>query len=274
MHRPIVLFTALIAALWLPVTGDLRAAADASNGTVNSHGIVPTAAPPNRQSPVNALAKGVFLVASERLRDPNFSQSVVLLLEYDSTGALGLIINRPSQVSLASALPEVAGLTGRSDVLYVGGPVGRNQLFLLIRGASQPREANPVVDEIYSSISLETLRALLGEENAEFHAHAGYAGWGPGQLDAEVLRGDWYVAPADADTMFDLPADDVWPALIRKNAGFWVWRAIDRAERRTSSGHSVVLPIKVQLLERTVNRHFQFKPDRLTANVTVLDVLR
>ncbi len=274
MHRPIVLLTALIAALWLPVAGDLRAAADAGIGAVSSYGIVPTAAPPNRQAPVKALAKGVFLIASERLREPNFSQSVVLLLEYDSTGALGLIINRPSHVSLASALPEVAALAGRSDVLYVGGPVGRNQLFLLIRGASRPTDANPVVDEIYSSISLETLRAVLGEEKAEFHAHAGYAGWGPGQLDAEVMRGDWYVTPADVVTMFDQPADDVWPALIRKNSGFWVRRAIDRAERRSSSAHSVVLPIKVQLLERTVKRHFQFKPDRLTANVTVLDVLR
>ena len=217
---------------------------------------------------VKALAKGVFLIASERLRDPNFAQSVVLLLEYDATGALGLIINRPSGVALASALPDVEGLGARTDTLYLGGPVGRNQLFLLVRSASRPEDAEPVVGDVYSSVSLATLRSLLSDDGAEFHAHAGYSGWGPGQLDGEVLRGDWYVTPADALTIFEQSSEEIWPTLMEKNSGLWVRRyphrrplslaactqAAPGPQRKRQSrggkvGCSIIFPEKGQFLE-------------------------
>lgn len=95
-------------------------------------------------------------------------------------------------------------------------------MLLLVRAAFRPEGADAVLDDVYLSGSLDTLRALLAEGGAEFHAHAGYAGWGPGQLDGEVMRGDWYVTPADAATIFEHPPDDVWPALIKQNAGLWV----------------------------------------------------
>ncbi len=173
-----------------------------------------------------ALGKGVFLVASETLSDPNFSQTVVLLLEYDESGAVGLIINRPTEVSLASLLPGEEELKNRQELVFIGGPVGRTQLFLLLRSTSRPRQSEQVVDGVFASTSLTTLREIIAEESsvAAFQAYAGYSGWGPGQLDAELMRGDWLITPADSETVFDKATDSIWPELIRKNRGLWVYR--------------------------------------------------
>lgn len=178
------------------------------------------------RKPVDQLGKGVFLIASEKLIDPNFSQTVVLLIDYDQSGALGLIVNRPSGIPLSQALPELEILEKRQDTVFFGGPVGRNQLFLLVRSSLSPPDASLVVEDVYASVSLETLRRLMSDGDPEpvFHAHAGYSGWGPGQLDNEVLRGDWYVTPADALTIFDQPAEEIWPNLIKKHRGVWVFR--------------------------------------------------
>ena len=172
----------------------------------------------------NVLAKGVFLVASESLSDPNFSQTVVLLLDYDHTGAGGLVINRPTNVSLSSLLPDEENLKGRDDMVYIGGPVGATQLFLLLRSTTLPQQAEKIVDGVYASTSLQTLRDIVAEKSSAdtFQAYAGYAGWGPGQLDAELERGDWLVTPADSETVFDKATENIWPDLIRRNKGLWV----------------------------------------------------
>ena len=202
------------------------AVAAAGNRTANLR----AAASRERPSSV-PLGKGVFLIASESLSDPNFSQTVVLLLEYDNTGAVGLIINRPTQVSLASLLPEEKALKNRLEPVFIGGPVGRTQLFLLLRSDSRPSHSQEIVDGIYATTSLETLREVLAEESAvvAFQAYAGYSGWGPGQLDAELMRGDWLVTRADSETVFEKATDSIWPELIRKNKGRWVRRSWIRA---------------------------------------------
>lgn len=251
MHCRFASLALLIPVLWLPAAGGLCSEIRAGGEVPDPAAQRQAAIPPGLRAPLEALGKGVFLVASKRLRDPNFAQSVVLLLEYDATGAFGLIINRPSDVALASALPEVEGLGARADVLYLGGPVGRNQLFLLVRSASRPEATDPVVDDVYSSVSLDTLRALLADDGAQFHAHAGYAGWGPDQLDGEVMRGDWYVTPADAVTIFEQPSEDVWPALIKRNAGLWVRR---NRIRPPGEWRSFIFPVKFQRLELSVER--------------------
>jgi putative transcriptional regulator len=182
-----------------------------------------TAALPQMRASPRELARGVFLIAGKQLNDPNFLRTVILLLEYDATGALGLIINRPSQVSLGTLLPDVEGLGGNVKTVFLGGPVGRNQLFLLVRSEAQPGDSKLVVDGIYSSTSLETLRQVASDTDTAFHAYAGYAGWAPAQLDREVLRGDWLIAPADVPTVFDEDPENVWPDLMRRNTGTWVY---------------------------------------------------
>ena len=167
--------------------------------------------------------RGMFLVAAPRLRDPTFAQTVVLILAYDETGALGLVVNRPTQLSLHDAL--VAPPPNSSDhAVYSGGPVEHRRLIALIRSPSAVDGSQHVFDDVYASGSMDTLRRMLESEGpaADFHAYLGYAGWSPGQLDAEIARGDWIVTPADSANVFDVPPGDVWRDLVRRNAGRWV----------------------------------------------------
>lgn len=179
---------------------------------------------PDARPPSHSLARGMFLIASRGLTDPNFSESVVLLLEYDDQGALGLIVNRPTKVHLTKLLPDVDELKERSDIVYVGGPVSKNRIVLLMRSDQHPREAGRVFADTYVSSSMETLKhaVALSREGGTFHAYLGYAGWGPGQLDNEVARGDWHISPADESIVFDRASEEIWPELIEENAGRWV----------------------------------------------------
>ncbi len=179
---------------------------------------------PDARTPAYGLARGMFLIASRELADPNFSESVVLLLEYDAQGALGLIVNRPTQVALTDLLPDIDELKERQDVVYVGGPVSKNRIVLLMRSSEHPRGAGRVFADTYVSSSMDTLKHAveLSREGGSFHAYVGYAGWGPGQLDNEVSRGDWHISPAEEAIVFDRAADQIWPELIKKSSGRWV----------------------------------------------------
>ena len=172
-------------------------------------------------APQAALSAGRFLIAGEHLRDPNFARTVVLLLNYGERGARGIVINRRSDVKLAAVFPRISGLHQRPDTVYLGGPVSRNQLLILLRSDGPRRAAEHVVDDIYLSTSRQVLVDALNRADAA-HVYAGYAGWAPGQLDREVARGDWHVLPADAGTVFsDRPAK-VWQDLIEKGTVQWL----------------------------------------------------
>ena len=172
-------------------------------------------------TPQAALSAGRFLIAGEHLRDPNFAKTVVLLLNYGERGARGVVINRRSDVKLAAVFPRISGLNQRPDRVYLGGPVSRNQLLILLHSDRPRRAAEHVVDDIYLSTNRHVLVDALNRA-AAVHVYAGYAGWAPGQLDREVARGDWHVLPADAKTVFsDRPAK-VWQELIEKGAVQWL----------------------------------------------------
>ncbi len=186
---------------------------------------VPVALPPpsHFRSEVE-VAKGRFLVASRQLRDPNFLETVLFLIDYDQNRAMGLVINRATKVKLATLLPEIKGLEERTDTVYIGGPVARNQMRLLIRSGSQPDESHRVFEDIYVSTSRTLLEWMIdhGNQGERFRAYAGYAGWSPGQLDREVSRGDWHVFRADADTVFSKEPSEIWPEFIRRMSLRWV----------------------------------------------------
>ena len=187
-------------------------------------GLLPMAMAPDVRPPSHDLARGMFVVASRRLADPNFSESVVLLIEYDAKGALGLIVNRPTRVRLPDLLPDIEEFKERADVVYLGGPVSKNQIIVLMRSAQPPREAGRVFADTYVSSSMETLKhaVSMSLEGGSFHTYVGYAGWGPGQLDNEVSRGDWYISPGEEAIVFDRASEEIWPELIELNAGQWV----------------------------------------------------
>src|SRR5262249_22676883 len=141
-------------------------------------------------------------------------------------GAAGVIINRPTDMMLAKALPDLKPLRTRRDVLYLGGPVAQRALLLLILAQQPPSHSQSIFGSVHITGSLNTLRSLLDENTSRdrWRAYAGYAGWGAGQLEREVQRGDWYIVPADAETIFKTPANEMWPRLIAKSAGQWAMR--------------------------------------------------
>ena len=146
---------------------------------------------------------------------------------------MGLIINRPSRHLLAQVLPNVEGVTERADLVYLGGPVAPQRMGLLLRAVVPPVSSFHIVDDIYFTVSQDVLGEALESDGAPFHAFAGYAGWGPGQLDNELARGDWRLARADADIVFEQAPEDIWPLLIRLTEGIWVENLL-RSEGRSS----------------------------------------
>lgn len=177
---------------------------------------------PRQGKPV--LSKGTFLVASRKLKDPNFAQTVVLLVEHNDRGAMGLVVNRPTNLALSMVLPAMEELEKSTATVFVGGPVAQDQMVLLIRAETQPDESEHVFEDVYVSGSRAALQKILTKVDSRdrFHAYVGYAGWAPGQLEGEVARGDWVLSSASASTVFDTEASEVWPELIRRNSGLWV----------------------------------------------------
>jgi len=172
------------------------------------------------------LEKGKFLVAANHLHDPNFSQTVIYLVAYGQRGALGVVVNRPTDVQLASALPHLADQPHAEDVIYAGGPVGRTHMLLLVRSQTSPLgETLPITEEVSVTSSLDNLTELAATATAQFHVYAGHAGWSPLQLDAEVARGDWHIIPGNPTTLFDTDLKNVWSDLSNKDtrdAAEWI----------------------------------------------------
>ena len=167
------------------------------------------------------LDKGKLLVASRTLEDPSFARTVVLLVEYGSDGALGVIVNRPTEVPLGDALPEVKELERRRDVtIYLGGPVARERMLVLLRTSREPPESMRIFGRVFASGSLAALRKSVTRGEG-VRAYVGYAGWAPGQLDAEVARGDWLIGPADVEAVFADHPGAVWERLVERFAGEW-----------------------------------------------------
>jgi len=169
----------------------------------------------------SALRAGRFLVATRQIDGPVFGRSVVLLLDYSHAGALGLIVNRPTAMSLHELLPALDEITDRQDRVFLGGPVETQMMVFLIRSESIPPDSQRVIGDIHATGSADALRKMIEQDAPEsrFHAYVGYAGWGPGQLDAEIARGDWYVAPADPDQVFDPSLGDLWERLVFEHEG-------------------------------------------------------
>lgn len=163
------------------------------------------------------LGKGIFLVASPALRDPNFRQAVVLLCEHGPEGALGVVVNRPTGILLSEALPQVPVLEGQRHVLFCGGPVQPNQVLLLYRVNEAPQDTHHVFDGVYLGGDVSALEHLLTSpsEAEMFRAYIGYSGWAPGQLEMEMKTGSWITLPADPATVFQKDPARVWPDIMR-----------------------------------------------------------
>lgn len=159
--------------------------------------------------------RGHFLIAGKRLRDTNFFKTVVLIVEHGAEGAMGLVVNRPSSVSVAHALASHFKLPPTDAVVYVGGPVEPSALFILHSAANIDDAEQPILPGIYVGSSAEAFEAVVraaaeGDPTAMFRIYSGCAGWAPGQLEGEIARGDWYILPATAELVFHDDPYQVW----------------------------------------------------------------
>lgn len=160
--------------------------------------------------------RGKFLVAGDHLRDPNFFKSVVLVIEHARDGAMGIVVNRPSSLSVANALAGHLEVDD-DDMVLVGGPVEPADLFLLHRNpqVAQQFDGPPeILPDLFITNTAEQFEAiLLGENPSASRVFSGYAGWGPTQLEQELARGDWLIANGSAEHIFKTCPYELWDDL-------------------------------------------------------------
>jgi putative transcriptional regulator len=160
--------------------------------------------------------RGQLLIAGPGLLDPNFERAVVLIVEHSGEGALGLVLNRPSETTVAEAVSELDDLLDVDEQLYIGGPVGQSALIVLAEFEHADDAA---------VIAFEDVGVLGGTGDdgrpgtRRGRAFAGHAGWGPGQLDSELDRGDWIIEPAQRDDAFTGSPSDLWGSVLTRKGG-------------------------------------------------------
>lgn len=184
---------------------------------------------PGRDVIVRELGAGKLLVAARNLPDPNFTDTVVFLVQHSAEGAAGVVINRPSGIPVSRALPNVVAGTGAGATTFIGGPVSQQDVLALSRTACA---ACPLVArDVYLVNSADALKERLtaGADERQLRVYLGYAGWGAGQLEMETRRGGWRVLDADARVVFDPDPETLWRRLIRRTEGVLAqWRESPR----------------------------------------------
>lgn len=160
-----------------------------------------------------------FLIAVPQLLDPNFRQSVVLLLQQTEDGALGVVVNRESALRLEDLCKDHEIRYAGPSVKRVrfGGPVQPQQGIVLYSTEVEDPEGRIVIRGLQVSASTETLSRLCAGVSSRFHCYAGYAGWAPGQLEREIAEGSWIIVPADAALILDAPPEEIWERALRAN---------------------------------------------------------
>lgn len=164
--------------------------------------------------------RGRLLVSTPDLRDPNFSRAVVLVVEHDADGALGLILNRPSGTSVGEVLPAWDQIASDPPVVFSGGPVDGSAAICL--GSTRPGVVSAAVQVISPTVGVVDLDAdpaLLSTDVAYVRIFAGYAGWGAGQLDQEVVLGGWFVVDSLPTDAFTPSPGGLWRTVLRRQGG-------------------------------------------------------
>jgi len=163
--------------------------------------------------------RGRLLVATPPLVDPNFDRSVVLLLEHGEDGALGIILNRPTDATLASVLPDWQAHASAPGVIFSGGPVSPEAVIALARGGNDEAAGwVSVLDEV-GSVDVGGDPNDLGFTLDAMRVFAGYAGWAPGQLEAELEANAWFVVTPRASDPFSSDPEALWRDVLRRQRG-------------------------------------------------------
>jgi putative transcriptional regulator len=171
-------------------------------------------------------APGRLLVASATLLDPNFAGTVIVLLDHDEDGTLGVVLNRPSPVAVASVLPDWAPSVQPPEVLFEGGPVS-NDAALAVARVPPGEGPDPIgFRRLFGPvgiIDLDTPREVLAPAVTGLRVFAGYSGWSAGQLQAEIEEGSWYVVDSTPDDVLSAHPTRLWHTVLRRQPGELAW---------------------------------------------------
>jgi putative transcriptional regulator len=162
--------------------------------------------------------RGKCLIASPALVDPNFARSVVLIAEHTEEGAMGLVLNRPTDAVVAEAVEELAGVVEPGEQVFAGGPVEEQSVMVLAEFDDPAQAAAVVLDDVGFLPSDAALEELSGRTRRA-RVFAGHAGWGPGQLDAELDEGAWIVGDPDPGDIFSEDPDELWSSALERKGG-------------------------------------------------------
>jgi putative transcriptional regulator len=160
-------------------------------------------------------SKSLFLIARPGLPDPNFRESVVLVIHSEGAETTGVIINRPTDRSLAELLPGER-FEPFTDPIFFGGPVTPQGLFALFQADNYSGPAVPMLPGVYLAVLPDSVDALLRKPPAKVRFFSGFSGWAPGQLQGELDRGDWLIVDADAKTVFQRDTSRLWEDMVRR----------------------------------------------------------
>jgi putative transcriptional regulator len=167
---------------------------------------------------VSDSTRGQLLVAGPGLLDPNFRRTVVLVVEHSEDGALGLVLNRPSDTTVSEAVPQLEELVELDERLFIGGPVERSAVIVLAEFEDAARAALIAFEDVgVLSTGSSPEVAIAGVRRGR--AFVGHSGWGPGQLDSELERGDWILEPAQREDAFSASALDLWTTVLTRKGG-------------------------------------------------------
>ena len=172
-----------------------------------------------------ASLRGRLLVATPVLRDGTFDRTVILLLEHGVDGAVGVVLNRPSDLDLAGPLPEWRGAAAEPGVVFVGGPVAQGGAICLGRAASVAATGWEAVVGPVGVVDLSRPAADVLGLVEEVRVFTGYAGWGTGQLEGELAAGAWLVVAAEPDDALSAAPDLLWRTVLRRQPGTLSWLA-------------------------------------------------
>jgi putative transcriptional regulator len=167
----------------------------------------------------------MLLVATRALLDPNFADSVVLVVDTDDGGALGVVLNRPSAVPVAQVLDGWGDVVAEPETFFVGGPVSPEGALAV--GLLRPDAEEPLGFRAFAGrlglVDLDTPVDVIDGSLEGMRIFAGYSGWGTGQLEGEIEEGSWHVVPAEVPDVFRHDPDGLWRDVLRRQPGELAW---------------------------------------------------
>lgn len=164
-----------------------------------------------------AQPEAIVLVATPEIEDPNFGQSVVLVTHTPSGEMVGVVLNRPTRLRFVDVAPEFPHAAEYQGPVFEGGPVLKRVIVALFRTATPPSAAAfPVLPDIFLSMHPQNIAALLERPRPDVRFFAGFSGWAPGQLEAEIADGRWHVLPVSADLLFRDDTSTLWRELVAR----------------------------------------------------------